>query len=181
MGKKRGKKTKPKTTAFKQLLFTVCTEPSRQSIPVQRPSGPGATRTHTTETDGPCPPAGQRERRGRAGRPGRCGAEVECRPGVSRSGAGGRGPESPCPQSWEQPGMGTIFLQDLVPPALARGWSRDQHGPICLWQNLSVLVSCCALPAAWGSCPKSKRWMKRGATAPPTAGCAAPGFGGHLP
>lgn len=115
MGKKRGKKTKPKTTAFKQLLFTVCTEPSRQSIPVQRPSGPGATRTHTTESDGPGPPAGQRERRGRAGQPGRCGAEVECRPGVSRSGAGGRGPESPCPQGWEQPGVGTIFLQDLVP------------------------------------------------------------------
>lgn len=61
--------------------------------------------------------------------------------------------------------MGTIFLQDLLPPVLARGWSGDWHGPTCLWQNLSVLVPCCALPAAWGSRPKSKRWMKRGATA----------------
>lgn len=52
-GRNGERKQNPKTTAFKQLLFTVCTEPSGQSIPVQRPSGPGATRTHTTETDGP--------------------------------------------------------------------------------------------------------------------------------
>lgn len=45
------------------------------------------------------------------GRPGRCRAEVECRPGESRSGAGGRGPESPCPLSW-----GTARSGDHLPP-----------------------------------------------------------------
>lgn len=86
----------------------------------------------------------------------------------------GRGAEdqkAPVLGAGEQPGVGTIFLQDLVPPALARGWSGDQHGPTCLWQNLSVLVPHCALPAAWGSRPKSKRWMKRGATAPHSRMC----------
>lgn len=52
MGENWGKKTKPKTTAFKQLLFTVCTEPGGQSIPVQQPQGAGCdTDTHTHNRD----------------------------------------------------------------------------------------------------------------------------------
>lgn len=92
-GGKRGMKTKPKTTAFKQLLFTVCTEPGRQSIPVQRPLRARCdTDTHTQPrpTAPRAPPARQRGAAGREpGRPGCCGAEVEHRPGESRSGAGG--------------------------------------------------------------------------------------------
>lgn len=136
-GKKRGKKTKPKTTAFKQLLFTVCTEPSRQSIPLQQPSGPGATRTHTTETDGPRVP--QQGEGGEQGRPGRCGAEVECRPGDSHSGAGGRGPESPCPQSW-----GAARSGDHLPPgpgAPSPGM-RLERGPA--WPHVPLAEPKCA-------------------------------------
>lgn len=110
------KKTKPKTTAFKQLLFTVCTEPGGQSIPVQRPLRAGCdTDTHIQ----PRPKAARAplaRQRGAAGRepgwPGCCGAEVEHRPGESHSGAGGaEDQKAPVHGRWAAAGSG-----DRLPP-----------------------------------------------------------------
>lgn len=111
-----GKKTKPKTTAFKQLLFTVCTEPSGQSIPVQRPLRAGCdTDTHRqTETDGPPPPPARAPPAGQRGEARRELGAARLLRGRGRASAwgeplwgwGSRGPESPCPRalgsSWEQ-------------------------------------------------------------------------------
>lgn len=169
MGENWGKKTKPKTTAFKQLLFTVCTEPGGQSIPVQRPQGAGCdTDTHThTQPRLMIPPRLPRLGSGEsAGAARLCGAEVEHRPGESRSGAGGRGPESPCPRA--------LGSRQEGEPASSRAWSpgtrlgRAVAGPKRLWQSRSVLVPCWALPAAWEAPQKHKVGVKRSCSPRPT-------------
>lgn len=73
------------------------------------------------------------------GRPGRCRAEVECQPGESHSGAGGRGPESPCPQSW-----GAARSGDHLPPgpgAPSPG-TRLERGPA--WPHVPLAEPKCA-------------------------------------
>lgn len=171
-GRNGERKQNPKHS-FQTIAFYSMYRAQRAEHPRTAALGAGCdTDTHNRDRWPPCPPAGQRERRGgEQGRPGRCGAEVECRPGESRSGAGGRGPESPCPRSWGAARSGDHLPPGPGAPSPGTRLERDRHGPTCLWQNLSVLVPHCALPAAWGSCPKSKRWMKRGTTAPHSRMC----------
>lgn len=189
MGGKWGKKTKPKTTAFKQLLFTICTEPGGQSIPVQRPPWGrvrhGHTHTHTTETNGPLsvlPRPGRGERVGAArllrGR-GRASAR-----GEPLRGWGSRGPESPCPRALRSSReRGPASSRAWCPQSRHGAGGGNRHDPKCLWQSLSVLVPCRALPAAWGSRFKSRRWMRRAAAAlspPAPSGTHCPGVRGAL-
>lgn len=98
------------------MLFTVCTEPSGQSIPVQRPLRAGCdTDTHRqTETDGPPPPPARAPPAGQRGEARRELGAARLLRGRGRASAwgeplwgwGSRGPESPCPRalgsSWEQ-------------------------------------------------------------------------------
>lgn len=178
-GRNGERKQNPKQQLSNNCFLQYVQSPAGRASPYSSPRG-RVRHGHTQlRPMAPRPPAGQRERRGRAGaaRPLRGRGRVSAW-GQPLWGWGQRTRKPLSSELGSSQEWGTIFLQELVPPALARGWSRDQRGPTCLWQNLSVLVSCCALPAAWGSRPKSKRWMKRGATAPPQQDVLPQGLGG---
>lgn len=186
-GWERGKKTKPKTTAFKQLLFTICTEPGGQSIPVQRPPRGRVRHGHTHNRDRwpplpvlPWPGSGERVGAARLlqGR-GRASAR-----GEPLRGWGSRGPESPCPRALgSSRERGSASSRAWCPQPRHGAGGGNWHDPKCLWQSLSVLVPRRALPAAWGSRFKSRRWMRRAAAAlspPAPSGTRCPRVRGAL-
>lgn len=162
-GTGRGRKQNPKPTAFKQLLFTVCTEPGGQSIPVQPPLGAGCDTDARTQ---PRPTAGGGSRGSRC-----CGAEVALARGAAAVGA----------EDQKAPVLGQRDRrpQCPVPPAPAWG-TKGRTGPGAAAGasgRARVLVPGRALPAAWESPLKSKRWMRRASQPSPQVGCTAPGFG----
>jgi len=150
---------------FLQYVQSLASRASRYS----GPSAPGATRTHTHDRArwpprSPSRAAGTRARAARLLR-GRGRAPAHEEP---LRGWGSRGPESPCPR-----------VRGAASP---RAWHPEpRHSPAASGRAQACLLLAGLCPAARGSRLRSRRRMRRGATAlPPHHHQQDVGFGEHL-